>query len=54
MAEHPYDDYLWYCSNKECENHGGQHTPDTEHPVWVSLGLDKDVSTNLPLKKPIC
>lgn len=34
-------DYLWYCSNKECENHAGQHTLEGYYPTWVSLGLDK-------------
>jgi hypothetical protein len=36
IKKHPMSDYFWYCSNKGCEKHlEGEHTADTEVPLWV-------------------
>ena len=32
------EDYIWYCSNKDCINHHpGEHTGDMEVPKWVDF-----------------
>ena len=34
---HSKMDYFWYCSNRWCDNHKGEHTGDMETPAWVEL-----------------
>jgi len=35
---YPYEDYWWYCSNKQCVNHKeGEHTQRKEVPNWVEV-----------------
>ena len=39
--KYPAADYWWYCSNKQCKNHLGEHTGDMEHPNW-RMKIPKD------------
>ena len=33
----PTADFQWYCSNKQCSNHAGEHAGDEEAPEWVKF-----------------
>lgn len=41
IISNPTDDYLWYCSNKLCNNHKGEHSGDMECPSWVNNKVEK-------------
>lgn len=45
VVNFPISDYWWYCSNKLCKNHIGDHTGDLEKPSWVTYQevLKKDL-----------
>ncbi|TDX48284.1 hypothetical protein [Orenia marismortui] len=45
---YPYDDYWWYCSNKDCSFHKqGEHTGDMEVPTWIEIEKENKITIEL-------